>query len=142
MSVESTREAMERYWVKDDLSVVAEDAVYTDTSTGRDWVGRDKVSELLEFMYRRAFDGSFKTLSRIVGDGQAVIEGRFQGRHIGDFLGVAPTGRDVDAPICVVYDLEDDRIKRARVYLQTYVVLQQLGAIPAAAGRSASASNA
>jgi hypothetical protein len=29
-------------------------------------------------------------------------------------------------PICVVYDLEHDRIKRARVYLEMPVLLHQL----------------
>ena len=140
MSVESTRAAMERYWLQDDLSVIAEDAVYTDTSTGREWVGREAIGELLQLMYARAFAAEFKTLNRIVGDGHALIEGRFQGKHIGDYLGVPPTGREVDVPICVIYDLEDDRITRARIYLQTYVLLQQLGAIPAGAERSATAS--
>jgi hypothetical protein len=34
-------------------------------------------------------------------------------------------------PLCVVYDLEDGRIKRGRVYLEMPVLLRQLGAASA-----------
>ena len=30
-------------------------------------------------------------------------------------------------PICVVYDLENDRIKRGRVYFEMPILMQQLG---------------
>jgi len=33
----------------------------------------------------------------------------------------------VRVPICVVYDLENDQIKRGRVYFEMPALLQQLG---------------
>jgi steroid delta-isomerase-like uncharacterized protein len=128
MSVESTRAAMGRYWDDDDLSVVADDAVYTLTHSGREVRGREAVKNLLEELYQRTFEASFKVANRIVDDGRAVLEGRFIGRHTGDFEGIAATNREIDVPICVVYELEDDRIKRVRVFLQALVLYEQLGA--------------
>jgi limonene-1,2-epoxide hydrolase len=34
----------------------------------------------------------------------------------------------VRVPLCVVYDLQDGRIVRGRVYLEVPVMMQQLGA--------------
>jgi steroid delta-isomerase-like uncharacterized protein len=130
MSIESTREAMRRYWEDDDLSVVAEDAVYTETWSGRQWSGREKVVELLDWFYGRTFKVTPEGVNKIVGDGQAATEVRLKGRHIGDFEGIPATDREIDVPLCVVYDLENDQIKRARIYLQVLPLLRQIGATP------------
>jgi steroid delta-isomerase-like uncharacterized protein len=127
MSVESTRAAMGRYWDDDDLSVVADDAVYTLTHSGREIRGRDAVKRLLEDFYTHAFEARFNIANRIIDDGRAVLEGRFMGRHVGDFEGIAATNREIDVPICVVYELENDQIKRVRVFLQVAVLREQLG---------------
>jgi steroid delta-isomerase-like uncharacterized protein len=131
MSIESTSETMRRYWEDDDLSAIAEDAVYTETWSGRQWVGREKVSELLDWFYGRTLDVTPEAVNRIVGDGQAAVEVRLKGRHIGEFEGIPATNREIDVPLCVVYDLENDQIKRARIYLQVLPLLQQIGALPA-----------
>ena len=65
--------------------------------------------------------------SRIFAENQAVIEGDFVGKHIGEFAGMPATGRQVRVPLCVVYDLEDGVIKRARVYMEMPVMMRQLG---------------
>jgi predicted ester cyclase len=57
-----------------------------------------------------------------------VLEGLFIGKHIGEFAGIAATGREVRVPICVVYDLADGKIRRGRVYLEMPVLMKQLGA--------------
>jgi steroid delta-isomerase-like uncharacterized protein len=119
---------MGRYWDDDDLSVVAEDAVYTLTHSGREIRGREEVKRFLEDFYTRAFEAKFKVANRIIDDGRAVLEGRFIGRQIGEFEGIAATNREIDVPICVVYELEDDQIKRVRVFLQAIVLRKQLGA--------------
>ncbi len=49
------------------------------------------------------------------------------GKHIGEFAGIPATGKDVKVPLCVVYDLENDRIKRGRVYFEMPVSMRQLG---------------
>jgi predicted ester cyclase len=56
-----------------------------------------------------------------------MVEGEFVGKHIGEFAGIPATGKDVRVPLCVVYDLENDQIKRGRIYFETPALLQQLG---------------
>jgi steroid delta-isomerase-like uncharacterized protein len=136
MSIERTREVMARYWESEhrDVSMMAEDVVFTHMATGAEHHGPDGVRRMLDYMYRQAFEATAETRTRLCGESQAVLEGEFVGRHTGEFAGVPATGRSVRVPLCVVYDLEGDRIKRARVYLEMPVLMRQIGATPLAAG--------
>jgi predicted ester cyclase len=50
------------------------------------------------------------------------------GKHIGEFAGIPATGgKEFRVPLCVVYDVEDDQIKRARIYFEIPALLAQLG---------------
>jgi predicted ester cyclase len=49
------------------------------------------------------------------------------GTHIGEFAGIAATGKEFRVPLCVVYDVEDDKIKQARIYFEIPALLAQLG---------------
>jgi steroid delta-isomerase-like uncharacterized protein len=129
MSVERTREVMSRYWDSDhkDVSMMADDVVFTHMASGDEHRGPAAVRGMLDYMYRQAFDATAEIRSRICTETQAVVEGEFVGTHIGEFAGIPATGRRVRVPLCVVYDLEGDRIKRARVYIEMPVLLRQLG---------------
>ena len=129
MSVERTREVMNRYWdsAHQDLGMMADDVVFTHMATGDQHHGPDAVRRMLDYMYHQAFDARAESRSRIYTENQAVIEGEFIGTHIGEFAGIPATGRQVRVPLCVVYDLEEGRIKRARVYIEMPVLMRQLG---------------
>lgn len=43
------------------------------------------------------------------------------------------TGKQVRVPLCIVYELEDEQIRKARVYFEMPVLLQQLD-VPMGAG--------
>ena len=128
MSVERTREAMTRYWDSQhrDLSMMAPDVVFTTMATGDEHRGVEEVRRMLEHIYHVAFDARAELRSRLCTENQAVIEGWFIGKHIGEFAGMPATGREVRVPLCVVYDLEEGRITRGRVYLELPVMLRQL----------------
>jgi predicted ester cyclase len=137
MSIERTREVMSRYWDSDhpDISMMADDVVFTHMATG-DERGPDGILRMLDYMYRQAFDATAEFRTRLCGESQAVVEGDFVGKHIGEFAGIPATGRSVRVPICVVYDLDGDRIKRGRVYLEMPVLMRQIGAAAAEAAMS------
>jgi steroid delta-isomerase-like uncharacterized protein len=99
-----------------DTSVIADDAVFTIMDSGQEHKGREAIIGMLDYFYQVAFDARADTRNLIIADGQAVLEGDFVGKHIGDFGGIPATGKEVHVPVCVVYDIEGDKIKRGRVY--------------------------
>ncbi len=129
MTVESTREVMNQYFDSEHSSVraMAEDVVFTIMATGQQHRGPEGVMQMLNYFYRVAFDATAETKNVIIADGQAVIEGDFVGRHIGEFAGIPATHKDVRVPIAVIYDLENDKITQGRVYFELPALMQQLG---------------
>ena len=132
MSVQATQQVMDRYWSgdHDDTEVMADDVVFTVMASGETFRGRDAVSAMLDTYYRTAFEAAAEPRTAIVGDGHAMIEVTFAGKHVGDFMGIPATGKDVRVPLCVVYDVDDGAITAGRVYFEVPVLLQQLGVAP------------
>ena len=82
---------------------------------------------MLDHIYHKAFDAHADIQHSYVTDDHAVLEATFAGKHIGEFAGVAATNKDVQVPLCVTYDLDNDGlIKEARIYMLTAVMMQQL----------------
>jgi predicted ester cyclase len=129
MSIESTRETIMRYFNSEhgDVSMLAEDVTFTIMGTGQENLGPNAVLGMLNYLYHIAFNASFTPSTTLFGENNAMVEGDFVGKHIGEFSGIPATGKDVRVPMCIVYDLANDQIKRARVYFETPVLLQQLG---------------
>ncbi|MBI5033755.1 MAG: ester cyclase [Chloroflexi bacterium] len=129
MSVESTRTVMTKYFQSEhgDVSMMADDVVFTIMATGQAHRGRNGVMGMLNYFYHIAFDATAETQNVIFAEQQAMVEGDFVGKHIGEFAGIPATQKQVRVPIAVTYDLENDRIKRGRVYFEMPALLQQLG---------------
>ncbi len=126
MSIEETRKVLEAYWQDHDPRYVAENAVFTMQPTGEEIRGRDAIAKHLAGFYHGALDARAVRNNAIFGDGQGVLEARVVGRHTGVFAGVPATGRDVDVPLCVTYDVAGGLIERARIYLLVNVLLKQI----------------
>jgi steroid delta-isomerase-like uncharacterized protein len=120
---------MRRYWDEEhsDMSMIAADVVFTVMGTGQEAHGPEGVVAMLQYFYHIAFDATAQTKNTVISDSQAVLEADFVGKHIGDFGDLRATGKEVHVPLCVVYDLENDQIKRARIYFETDALRQQLG---------------
>ena len=129
MSVESTRDVMNRYFAAEhsDVSILADDVMFTIMATGQEHLGPEAVLQMLRYFYHIAFEATAETRNMIIADGRAVLEADFVGKHIGEFAGIPATNQQVRVPLCVVYDVENDQIKRGRVYFETPALLQQLG---------------
>ncbi len=133
MSVESTRKVVEQYWNSEhtDNSLLADDVVFTLMATGEETRTPEGVAGMLHYFYHVAFDAVAINDNVIFGDGNALFEGHVVGKHTGEFAGVPATGKDVNVPIAVSYDLANDKIQRARIYFEIPVLMQQLGIAPA-----------
>ena len=130
MSIETTSNIINKYVNSNqtDLSMLSEDVVFTNMATGEKHSGLERVAQMLQFIYHVAFEAHAETEYIIISETNAVLEGDFVGKHIGEFAGVPPTNKFVRVPLCVVYDLENDKIKRARIYFEIPALLTQLNA--------------
>jgi steroid delta-isomerase-like uncharacterized protein len=128
MTVESTKKVMDQYFNSQhsDMSMMADDVVFTHMANGDEHHGPDSVLHMLNYMYHTAFDADAEIKNIIFAEGKAVLEADFVGKHIGEFAGIAATNKNVRVPFCVVYDLENDQIKKARVYMEMPVLFNQL----------------
>ena len=129
MSVETTKEVLTRYLNSghSDQSMLAEDVSFTIMATGEEHRGREGVSVMLNYFYHTAFEADAETRTLVFGETSAIWEGVIVGKHIGEYASVPATGKNVRVPICVVYDVEDKRVKRARVYFEVTAFYQQVG---------------
>ena len=129
MSTESTRAVMTRYFEDDDAaaSLMTDDVVYTRMATGEEHRGKEAVLAMLNSFYHVSFNGKAEAKNIFFADQHAVGEWDFVGKHTGEFQGIPATGKSVRVPLCVVYDLEDDKIKRAHIYFELPVLFKQLG---------------
>lgn len=133
MTTERTREIVEAYAANHDPGHLAEEAVFIDMVTGQRYEGREAIGEMLHYVYRVAFDAHAEVDRLIVGQGWAALEGVFVGTHTGPFAGIEATGREVRVPLAVTYDVGEAGITEGRIYLQSAVMMQQLGEIEAEA---------
>lgn len=130
MTDTATERMMRRYLDSQhqDLSMLAEDVVFTTMATGEEHHGPDAVRRMLHHIYQVAFDAGIEERTLVCSSTNAVLEALFVGRHIGEFAGMPATGRDVRVPLCVVYDVAGGQIRRGRVYFEIPLLLQQLNA--------------
>lgn len=130
MSVENSRKVITRYFESDhdDMSMLDRNVIFTIMTTGESQQGPEAVREMQRQFYNGAFTAKAKRTNLVVGEDGAVLEARVVGTHTGEYAGIPATGKEIDVPLVVVYDIEGDFITRGRVYFEVPVFLQQVGA--------------
>lgn len=123
-----TQRNMQDYMQTHDVQYIAEDAVFKHMATGEQYKGRAEIGAMLHYIYHVAFDAKAEVTSSIITEDKALLEGFFTGKHIGEFAGMPATNKEVNVPLCVVYDLEGGFINEARIYMPVNVMMQQLNA--------------
>lgn len=125
-SITKTKANMEAYIKTHDVQFIAEDAVFINMSTGEETRGREAIGGMLQYIYQVAFDAKAEIKNYVITEEKALVEANFKGKHIGEFAGLKPTNKEVDVPLCVIYDLQDELIKEARIYMLVDVMFRQL----------------
>jgi predicted ester cyclase len=64
-------------------------------------------------------------------DGGIVAEIRFRGVHTGPYLGIEPTGREIDVPVVILANFTDGLMAGERFYYGIATIGRQLGVLPA-----------
>jgi steroid delta-isomerase-like uncharacterized protein len=131
MTVEVTAETMRSYLDAflargNFADYYSEEVTWTTIGTQQTMQGRQPVQEFLLWMHTQAFDAHPKVKTLVVGDRQAALEADFVGTHTGEFLGIPATGKSVQVPYCVVYDLRGDKITALRAYIPMDLFAHQL----------------
>jgi steroid delta-isomerase-like uncharacterized protein len=82
-------------------------------------------------MFRRAFPDMQETIEALVAEGDAVAaRWTFRGTHLGEFRGIAPTGKAIEMTGMSLYLLTDGKIQNDWAEWDELGLLQQLGALP------------
>jgi steroid delta-isomerase-like uncharacterized protein len=131
MTIEETRAALDKYFNSEhmDTSTLADDVVFKIMATGEEHQGPEAVLNMLHGLYEGAFEADAVLTNMVIGEGKAITEWDFTGKHVGVFAGVPATDKKVHIPLCVAYDLEANKIKRARIYFEIPAFLAQVGAL-------------
>jgi predicted ester cyclase len=129
---EVVRRALEEPWR--DMSVIDElvDSSYVgyDPASPEPLRGPQGVKENLN-QYLSAFEGANIIVKDQIAEGDLVAsrwEGR--GKHTGEIMGTAPTGREVVVSGLTLSRLENGRIVEEWTNWDTLGMLQQIGAVP------------
>jgi len=69
-------------------------------------------------------------------DDAVIVEFDLLGTHLGDFVGIEPTGRAFRCRMAAIFEFAGDRITCERIYFDSGTILRQLGLLgdPAAPG--------
>ena len=118
---------IEEFFETHDVIYIAENAVFKNMSTGEEIKGRKAIADMLNYLYHVAFDAKAIVNNTVITKNHALLEASFVGKHMGEFAGIAATGKQVNVPLCVTYDLnEDGLIQNGRIYMLADVMMQQL----------------
>ncbi len=71
----------------------------------------------------------------LIAEGDRVVSrGTFRGTHLGPFAGIAPIGKQVVFPAIGIFRIVDGKVADRWARLDTFSLMQQVGAIPVPAG--------
>jgi steroid delta-isomerase-like uncharacterized protein len=100
---------------------------YELVGTGQVFDGADEVMG-----YYRASRSAFPDQRNEIhslrhADDAVVVEFDLLGTHLGEFLGVAPSGREFRARMAAIFEFDGDDITCERIYFDSGSILRQLG---------------
>jgi steroid delta-isomerase-like uncharacterized protein len=92
--------------------------------------GREGQRQLIR-SYLRAFPDLRFTIEDLIAEGDKVVtRGHYQGTQQGEFLGIPPTGKQVNVALIDIVRLADGKLVEHWIEADNLGMLQQLGAIP------------
>jgi ketosteroid isomerase-like protein len=108
------------------------DGVFTDNSMGISYRGQQLADVVVT--YATAFSNMHRELYELYTVGNiVVVQLALQGTHDGPlrmpFGVLPPTGKQMDAPCCDVFELVDGKIKRFDCYREGTIMFSQLGVL-------------
>ena len=104
-------------------------AEFVDHLTHEDERGLEELKDYVS-IYRTAFPDIEDTVEEIVAEAdKVVVRWRSRGTHQGEFMGVAPTGRDVTFTGMRLFRFAENKIAESWVNIDERGLQEQLGAV-------------
>jgi steroid delta-isomerase-like uncharacterized protein len=94
--------------------------------------GRPAVKEVLAKLYRAFPDIEYEIEDAVVAGDKTAIRWRGHGTHRGEYVGIPPTGLDVDYDGMTMFEVRGDKIARLWVSADMLGLARRLGARAAA----------
>ena len=143
MSLEDTQAVVDAYLTalvdREDIApFFSDDVVLTLVEFGQEIQGREAVAGAIVDLHQQTFDARPEVMNLIASEGKAAGEFVFVGTHTGEFVGIPSTGRSVQVPYTVFYDLADGQITALRIQgFASGIVAQLTAEVTPAAGTPA-----
>lgn len=114
------------------LATLHPECVFEDVAFGSTYRGHAGAAEYYGKWWGAfglKFRGGDEGVQHFTSAGSVIAEGHFFGRHVGEFHGIAPTGRDVDFRFTVVVSFRDGLMAGERFYFDRSTLWDQLGGV-------------
>jgi steroid delta-isomerase-like uncharacterized protein len=122
-------------WNRRDVTALvnfhAEDCVVESPVSGGEARGHEAIARAYETFFNAFPDLVMKYEEPLIDGSRVVLIARFSGTDRGGFMGLQPTGRSVDFPCVLLFDLENGVIARERRIYDFTGLAVQVGAIKA-----------
>jgi NTE family protein len=115
------------------LDFYAERIVWTNVSMEEVYSGRSEVGGYLQQLLTAFPDLRFEVSHKIPRDHRVAERWVIRGTHLGPYMGIPPTGRDVDIHGMSIVHLRDGKFLSDRFYFDSSSVLRGLGLMPSPA---------
>lgn len=122
-------------WQRHDATALAnfhtEDGLVESPFAGGTTRGREQIVKVYEAFFTAFPDLAIKTDVPLIDGDRVVLICRLSGTDRGGFMGMNPSGRAVDFPCVLLFDLENGQIARERRIYDFTGLAVQVGAIKA-----------
>jgi steroid delta-isomerase-like uncharacterized protein len=110
------------------VSTFGSTARYDDQPWNAHYVGREQVRVFYRQLLGAMPDLHIDIRQRHSAEDTIILEVIIRGRHLGNWRGLSPTGRQIELPLCGIYTFDnEDRLAGERIYYDRATLLGQLG---------------
>lgn len=95
---------------------------------GKPHDGAEAVREMLITMFAAFPDFTVELVRLHHADDAVIVETILTGTQMGEFAGLAPTGRRMEVQLACIFEFEEDRLMCEKVYFDMATVVRQLQA--------------
>lgn len=107
-----------------------EDITWTNVALEEVYRGKAEVGAFLHRLIDAYPDLTFEVSEKIAHHNRVAERWYIRGTHLGEFMGVPPTGRAVDIPGMSMVEMRDGRFLSDRFLFEMGTVMRQMGLMP------------